>query len=76
VDDLLVINPSKIDAAIGAMRAEQGCGDEEAIIRLADAGFTFATAKAGYDEVYRRLYSNARVHNVLPETESPEIVLS
>jgi len=74
VDDLLVINPSKIDAAIGAMQVEANCDTDEAEIRLATAGFAFASARPGYQEVYKRDYENKRMHNK-PETEISGLVL-
>lgn len=69
VDSFIVINPSKMDTAIGAMRAELGCGNEEAVIRLADAGFAFSSARPGYDEVYTRLYRNAQEANVVADSK-------
>jgi len=56
VDDLIVINGDKLDAAVGAMRAHEECGTEEALIRLGAIGFTFSRSRTGYDEVYRRMY--------------------
>jgi len=55
VDDLLVINPDKYDAAVGAVQAEQGCSSEEAEFHLARMGFAFSRSRPGREEYYRRM---------------------
>jgi len=56
LDDFLVINPDKIDAAIGAMQAERDCTREQAELELGRAGFCFAKSRPGFEELYRRMY--------------------
>jgi len=66
VDDFLVINPDKLDAAVGAMLSEQGGTSEEALIRLGSIGFTFARSSTGFHELYRRLYTERKDVSQMP----------
>lgn len=60
VEKHLVINPNKFECAVGAQMAELGCNEAEAIVQLAEDGWTFAQSKKGITELYRDVYSLQR----------------
>ena len=66
VDDLIVINPDKIDAAVGAVRSTENCSADEAIIHLGRIGFAFARSRPGFDELYRRVYGAQELMSEVP----------
>ena len=60
IDDHIIINPSKIDVAIGAYKAKFDIGfgfsDEKALQMMAADGFAFAQARPGYSLDYAKLF--------------------
>lgn len=66
VDDFIIINPNKLDVAMGAMRAEENCSAEEALVHLGTAGFAFSQGRGGYDELYRRMYAAKESMSAMP----------
>lgn len=56
VDGHLVINRSKFEVAVGAACAEFNCGEGEAVVALAEAGFGFSDSVKGNSEIYAELY--------------------
>jgi len=55
-DSHFVIHRSKLEVAIGAACAEYNCGEGEAIVALAEAGFGFADSIKGNAEIYKEIY--------------------
>jgi len=71
LDDFVVIQPDKFDAAVGALQAERGYDRAEAEIRLGEYGFCFARSSSGHTELYRRMYLRQKEVSALPnERES------
>lgn len=74
VDDLLVINSDKYDAAVGAVQGEQDCTHQEAEIHLAYMGFAFSRSRPGREEIYRRMYLERQSVSEVPvEDKSPAL---
>jgi hypothetical protein len=76
VDDHIIINPSKIDAALGAYHAlhDNGFGitDEKALEMMASDGFVFAQARPGYKNTYMKLFKEQQLMESLrPDTVLP-----
>lgn len=56
VDGHFVIHRSKFEVAVGAACAQFNCGEGEAIVALAEAGFGFSDSLKGNSEIYKEMF--------------------